>query len=103
MELASLKTNRCRYYMIQPAFDARLRQFSSSPCEALHPADQVGIAIALHTENRHNLLSQDYRDVVNEMYESADNLYSNVDAITDYEKALDKADKARVLTLPDDV
>ena len=66
-------------------------------------ADQVGIAIALHTENRHNLLSQDYRDVVNEMYESADNLYSKVDAITDYEKALDKADKARVLTLPDDV
>jgi hypothetical protein len=66
-------------------------------------ADQLDLAIGLHNDDRRNVRSPEFRDAVSEMHQRSDDLYNNVDAITDYENARNQADKARVPTLPDDV
>ena len=57
----------------------------------------------MHNDDRRNVTSADYRAVVTELHERADDLYVKVDAITDYEKARNRFIETSVLTLPDDV
>jgi len=66
-------------------------------------ADQLDLAIGMHNDDRRNVRSPEFREAVNEMHQRSDDLYSKVDAITDYEKARNQANEARVATLPDDV
>jgi hypothetical protein len=66
-------------------------------------ANQLQLAIGLHNDDRRNVKSADYRAVVTELHELADDLYVKVDAITDYEKARNQAIETSVLTSPDDV
>jgi chromosome segregation ATPase len=52
-------------------------------------ATQVKTAIVMLNEDQRSHRSQDFRETVKDMQEHADNLYTQVDAITDYEKASD--------------
>jgi hypothetical protein len=66
-------------------------------------ADHLQTAMLMHNDDRLNVRSQDFRETVNEMYESANNLYVKVDAITDYEKARNRAVENTAPITSDDV
>jgi DNA repair ATPase RecN len=54
-------------------------------------ADHLQNAIVTLNEDKNSYLTPEFKEMVNDLYEHADNLYTNVDAITDYEKASDRA------------
>ena len=54
-------------------------------------ADHVQTAIVMLNEGASGYRSQDFRKAVNGMYKQADRLYTKVDALTDFEKACQRA------------
>jgi DNA repair ATPase RecN len=53
--------------------------------------DHVQAAIVMLNEGARGYRSQDFRNAVNGMYEESDRLYTKVDALTDFEKACQRA------------
>jgi DNA repair ATPase RecN len=66
-------------------------------------AGRVQTAIAMLNEDQHSSRFPAYRETVKGMYTHADSLYAKVDAITNYEKARDRAVDAAALAGSDDV
>ena len=54
-------------------------------------ADHVQTAIVMLNEGASGYRSHDFRKAVNGMYKQADSLYTKVDALTDFEKACQRA------------
>jgi hypothetical protein len=54
-------------------------------------ADHVQTAIVMLNEGARGYRSQDFGKAVNGMYQQADRLYTKVDALTDFEKACQRA------------
>jgi hypothetical protein len=54
-------------------------------------ADHVQAAIVMLNEGARGYRSQDFGKAVNGMYKQADRLYTKVDALTDFEKACQRA------------
>lgn len=54
-------------------------------------ANHVQTAIVMLNEGASGYSSKDFRKAVNGMYEQADSLYTKVDALTDFEKACQRA------------
>lgn len=54
-------------------------------------ADYVQIAIVMLNENPQSHRTPEFHETVNGIYEHAEDLYTRVDAITDYEKAHERA------------
>ncbi len=54
-------------------------------------AGQVQAAIVMLNEGARGYRSQEFRKAVNGMYEQSDSLYTKVDALTDFEKACQRA------------
>jgi DNA repair ATPase RecN len=74
---------------------------AKSHLEAL--ADHLQSIIAMLNDDQRSHRFPDFRDKVKSLYEHADNLYTKVDAITDYEKARDHALGAGVFAGSNDV
>jgi hypothetical protein len=53
--------------------------------------DHVQDAIVMLNEGASDYRTQDFRETVNGMYEQADQLYTKVDTLTDFEKACNRA------------
>jgi uncharacterized protein YdiU (UPF0061 family) len=66
-------------------------------------ANHVQKAIVMLNEDESSHHFQEYRETVNNMQKHAENLYTKVDAITDYEKARNRAAALPSLAAPDGV
>lgn len=64
-------------------------------------AGRVQTAIVMLNEDQRSHRSQDFRETVKDMQKHADNLYTQVDTITDYEKARDRVANVPVLAGPE--
>ena len=61
-------------------------------------ADDVQAAIVMLNENREIHWTPEFHATVNDIYEHADDLYTKVDALTDYEKARERAASMNALS-----